>query len=57
MILQVHDELIFDVPREEAPAVAGLLGDLMPTAIDMVVPLKIETKLGPNWRDMEAYAV
>ena len=57
MILQVHDELIFELPREEAPAVAGLLGDLMPTAIDMVVPLKIETKLGPNWRDMEAYAV
>ena len=57
MILQVHDELIFELPREEAPAVASLLADLMPTAIDMVVPLKIETKLGPNWRDMEAYAV
>jgi len=56
MILQVHDELIFELPRQEASEVAGLLQDVMPRAIEMVVPLKIEMKIGPNWRDMEAYA-
>ena len=57
MILQVHDELIFELPRAEAAAVGGILEEFMPSAIEMVVPLQIEMKLGPNWRDMESFAV
>ena len=53
MILQVHDELIFELPERETPEVVELLQEIMPTAIEMVVPLKIEVKRGPNWRDME----
>ena len=57
MILQVHDELIFELPRAEAAEVGGILEEFMPNAIEMVVPLKIDMKIGPNWRDMEAFAV
>ena len=55
MILQVHDELIFELPERETPEVVELLQEIMPTAIEMVVPLKIEVKHGPNWRDMDPY--
>ena len=55
MILQVHDELIFETPENEAPALAALLHEIMPSAIAMIVPLKIEVKMGPNWRDMTPY--
>ena len=54
MILQVHDELILELPQDEVPQAAAILQDLMPQAIAMVVPLKIEMKAGPNWRDMTA---
>ena len=39
------------------PEVAAVLQEIMPRAIEMVVPLKIDMKVGPNWRDMEPYAV
>ena len=55
MLLQVHDELIFELPEGEAPEMASLLESIMPTALEMVVPLQIELKLGTNWRDMESY--
>jgi DNA polymerase-1 len=57
MILQVHDELIFELPRQEVPEVAGVLQEIMPSAIEMVVPLQVDMKVGPNWRDMEPYAL
>ena len=56
MILQVHDELILELPPAEVDEMAGLLQALMPQAIEMVVPLKIEMKSGPNWRDMDPLA-
>jgi len=52
MILQVHDELIIELPQGEVAAAARILEEFMPQAIAMVVPLKIEMKSGPNWRDM-----
>ena len=54
MILQVHDELIFEAPREETDDLSALLHEIMPTAIEMVVPLQIEVKQGDNWRDLES---
>ena len=57
MILQVHDELIFELPRSEAAELGGILQEFMPSAIEMVVPLQIEMKIGPNWRDTESFAV
>jgi DNA polymerase-1 len=56
MLLQVHDELILEVPPAEVDEMAALLQARMPQAIAMVVPLKIEMKSGPNWRDMAPLA-
>ncbi|MEW6276575.1 MAG: DNA polymerase I [Bacillota bacterium] len=49
MILQVHDELIFDVPAQEVKEVAELVRDCMENAIVLKVPLVVEIKAGPNW--------
>ncbi len=53
MILQVHDELIFECPAEEVDTIIELAQRLMPASIDLVVPLKVDVKKGRNWADME----
>lgn len=55
MILQVHDELIFDVPNKELPEVAILVREYMENAVSLRVPLKVELKQGQNWYEMTAY--
>jgi DNA polymerase-1 len=49
MILQVHDELVFDVYRPELEKLRSLVEDKMKTAISMKVPLEVETGTGLNW--------
>ncbi|MCJ7510619.1 MAG: DNA polymerase, partial [Dehalococcoidia bacterium] len=53
MILQVHDELIFECPAGELEAVRGLVLDIMPRPLEMKVPLKVDIKVGVNWGEME----
>ena len=53
MILQVHDELLFEAPEEEAAAVRELVKQVMEGAYKLRVPLRVETKTGANWRDMK----
>ena len=53
MILQVHDELIFESPQDELDEIKALVSDLMPAAMDLVVPLDVDVKTGANWGDME----
>jgi DNA polymerase-1 len=53
MILQVHDELIFECPAREVEAVRGLVLDIMPRPLELKVPLKVDIKTGVNWGDME----
>lgn len=55
MVLSVHDELIFELPEAEMPEIAALLQAIMPNAIEMIVPLKIDLKSGSNWGDMKPY--
>ncbi len=57
MLLQVHDELIFEAPSEEIDALAALLYEIMPPALDLVVPLNIEVKSAANWRDLEPLSI
>ena len=57
MLLQVHDELIFEVPDEEVDQLASLLNEIMPASLNLVVPLQIEVKSAPNWRDLEPLEV
>ena len=53
MLLQVHDELVFEVPREEMDDLQDLVFDEMPAAMDLDVTLKVEAKWGETWGDME----
>ncbi|MGD9892751.1 MAG: DNA polymerase I, partial [Dehalococcoidia bacterium] len=53
MILQVHDELVFECPADEIPIVRDLVLRIMPAAMTLDVPLKVEVKVGPNWGEME----
>jgi len=53
MLLQVHDELVFEVPREEMEDLKALVYDEMPAAMDLDVTLKVEAKWGMTWGDME----
>lgn len=52
MILQVHDELIFDVPPDELTEVKKLVREYMENALHLDVPLVVDLKLGPNWYDV-----
>lgn len=52
MILQVHDELVFEVPPEEMDMLKKLAKEIMPNAIQLCVPLKIDIKTGKNWGEM-----
>ncbi len=52
MLLQVHDELVFEVPEAELREVAALVLEEMGRAIDLDVPLKAEAKWGRSWGNM-----
>ncbi len=49
MILQVHDELVFDVPTEEVEAVRELVCSHMERAVELAVPLEVEAQTGQDW--------
>ena len=53
MILQVHDELLFELPREEEEKLKKLVLEIMPNAIKLSVPVKVDIKTGRSWGDME----
>jgi DNA polymerase-1 len=49
MILQVHDELVFDVPKNEVERLKALVKDNMENAVELAVPLEVEMNTGTNW--------
>ncbi|MBE2281101.1 MAG: DNA polymerase I [Ignavibacteriaceae bacterium] len=51
MLLQVHDELLFDVPKEEIEEVRGLVKELMISALPLNVPVAVDSGIGENWLD------
>ncbi len=53
LLLQVHDELILEVPPQEIAGVIKILHECMEEAADLEVPLKIDVNVGFNWYDME----
>ena len=53
MIIQVHDELIFETPQEELDQMKGVVMELMPSAMKLSVPLEVELKTGYTWSDMK----
>ena len=49
LILQIHDELLFEGPAEEAEAVKQIACAQMPGAFEMEPPLAVEAGIGPDW--------
>jgi len=57
ILLQVHDDLILEVPRHELDEVVALMKEKMEHACTLKVPLEVSVKAGPNWYDMESVDV
>jgi DNA polymerase-1 len=57
MLLQVHDELLFEGPEEELRRIAPELVEIMVGALDMTARLHVDLKMGPNWEDMHPITV
>ncbi|MGR6836861.1 DNA polymerase I [Syntrophomonas erecta] len=55
LLLQVHDDMILEVHRDEVDQVCGILKDCMENACQLRVPLEVSIKTGPNWNDMKDY--
>ncbi len=53
MTLQVHDELVFEIPENEIEIMKPLVREHMEHAHELAVPLLVEMGIGPNWRDLE----
>ncbi len=51
MIIQVHDELIFDIPKEELEKVKEIVTDIMDNVCELSVPLTIDINYGKNWAE------
>ena len=51
LILQIHDELLFEVPEDEAEAAHALVKQVMEGAIALDVPLVVDARLGRNWAE------
>ena len=53
MLIQVHDELIFQVPKEELDESTKIIITQMESAMKLKVPIYVDTKTGPNWGELE----
>ena len=53
LLLQVHDELMFETPESEIGDLKKIIYEEMPSALDLSVPLNVDVKTGYNWGDME----
>ena len=57
MLLQVHDELLFEVPESEVDQFAEKVPRIMTGAYELETGIEVETKVGPNWADLKKLAV
>lgn len=55
MVLQVHDELLFDMPREKALELKDKIRNIMENVVALEVPLQVDMKMGEDWYAMEAF--
>ena len=53
MLLQVHDELLFEVPSDELEEMHQLVSEIMSTALELSIPLKVDIKSGQNWAELK----
>ncbi len=57
ILLQVHDELVFEVNRDDLAQAARLIKEKMENTTEIAVPLLVDLQIGENWRDKEDYEV
>ncbi|HEX6139266.1 MAG TPA: DNA polymerase I, partial [Candidatus Limnocylindria bacterium] len=55
MLLQVHDELVFETDEQELPALAALASEVMEGALPLDPPLEVDLKVGTDWENMDRY--
>ena len=55
MLLQVHDELLFETPVSELNDLCDLVTKTMESVSELSVPLGVEASWGPNWEDMRDF--
>ncbi len=53
MLLQVHDELVFEVPESEMDTMCEMVSEVMSSAVELSIPLKVDIKQGGNWGEMK----
>jgi DNA polymerase I len=53
MLLQIHDELLFETPPEERDRLAAAVREEMQTVMQLRVPLQVDVKVGKNWAETE----
>ena len=53
LLLQIHDELLFEVHREDANELRDEVIKAMSEVYELAVPLKVDTKSGPNWGECD----
>jgi DNA polymerase-1 len=53
MLLQVHDELLLEVPRDEVDALVPVVREVMEGALPLSVPLTVDIKVGSDWESMK----
>ena len=53
LLLQVHDELVFEVPKADVKKTTQKIKNIMERVFKLAVPLKVDIKVGPNWKEME----
>ncbi len=57
LILQVHDELLLECPKEEALETARMVKQVMESAYPLCIPLKTDTRYGENWDDLQPFEI
>jgi DNA polymerase-1 len=53
MLLQIHDELIFEIAADQRDAIAALVKREMENALELAVPVEVDLKAGRTWYDVE----
>ena len=49
LLLQIHDELVLEAPRDAIPGLARIVREEMEGAMELSVPLQVDVEAGPNW--------
>ena len=57
MILQVHDELVFEVREERAEELAGEVAPAMESAVELEVPLRVDVGVGRSWYECKSHGL